>query len=102
MRWELINGTIVNADKVTRAGSIAIDGDKIQKVSQAAKISSQAPKGVQIDLNGLVVFPGLINCHDHLLGTYVPRVGARKPYLNWLIWDNDLKSSPIYAERQQI
>ena len=46
--------------------------------------------------------PGLINCHDHLLGTYSPRVGDRKPYLNWLIWDNDLKASPIYAERQQV
>ncbi|HMY12209.1 MAG TPA: amidohydrolase family protein, partial [Turneriella sp.] len=55
-----------------------------------------------IDVNGMLIFPGLINCHDHLLGTYVPRVGDRRPYLNWLEWDNDLKSSPIYAERQQI
>ena len=48
------------------------------------------------------MLPGLIDCHDHLLGTYLPRVGDRKPYLNWLVWDNDLKASPIYAEMQQI
>ncbi|TFH39149.1 MAG: hydrolase, partial [Chrysiogenales bacterium] len=45
--------------------------------------------------------PGLINAHDHLLGTYHPKIG-NGPYINWLPWDNDLKSSPVYEERQQI
>ncbi len=44
---------------------------------------------------------GLINSHDHLLGNYWPKVG-NGPYENWLPWDNDLKSAPLYQERQQI
>jgi hypothetical protein len=36
-----------------------------------------------------------------LIGNYYPKVG-NGPYENWLPWDNDLKSSPVYEERQQI
>ena len=48
-----------------------------------------------------VLIPGLINSHDHLLGNYYPKVG-KGPYVNWLPWDNDLKSAPLYEERSQI
>lgn len=99
MAWELVNGTIVTPRDVIERGSVQIDKSKIVQVSKGAR---KATDTMQIDVNGMLVFPGLINCHDHLLGTYVPRVGDRRPYLNWLEWDNDLKSSPVYAERQQI
>lgn len=99
MAWELVNGTIVTPRDVLERGSVTIDKTRIAQVS---KTSRKAQDTMQIDVNGMLVFPGLINCHDHLLGTYVPRVGDRRPYLNWLEWDNDLKSSPAYAERQQI
>jgi cytosine/adenosine deaminase-related metal-dependent hydrolase len=98
MNWELSNGTIITPENVIHNGSLFIGNDKILKVDK-----KQTGDGkIQIDLNGLIVMPGLINGHDHLLGSYMPRVGSRKPYLNWLVWDNDLKSSPVYAERQQI
>ena len=58
-------------------------------------------KDFTIDLGNKIVFPGLINGHDHLLGNYYPRIG-NGPYLNWLPWDNDLKSSPVYTERSKI
>lgn len=99
MAWELVNGTIVTPRDVIERGTISIDKSRIAHVS---KSSRKSPDTMQIDVNGMLVFPGLINCHDHLLGTYVPRVGDRRPYMNWLEWDNDLKSSPAYAERQQI
>lgn len=54
-----------------------------------------------LKLDGCVIVPGLINGHDHLIGNYHPKVG-NGPYPNWLPWDNDLKSSPVYRERQQI
>lgn len=95
----MINGTILTPDKQINKGAISIDGKKIKSLG---KSGTSLQKGIQIDLNGLLIFPGLIDCHDHLLGTYLPRVGDRKPYLNWLVWDNDLKASPVYAERQQI
>jgi len=99
MQWELINGTIVTPNKVLSKGYLSLKENKIQRIGRSGP---SLQKGIQIDLNGLIVLPGIIDCHDHLLGTYLPRVGDRKPYLNWLMWDNDLKSSPVYAERQQI
>ena len=99
MRWEITNASITTPEKQINPGSLLIRDGHIQTISNKPSPFSGI---LQIDLNGLLVFPGLINCHDHLLGTYFPRVGDRKPYLNWLIWDNDLKSSPHYAERQQV
>ena len=99
MRWEITNASIVTPEKQINRASLLIRDGHIQAISN---IPSTLSGIVQVDLNGMLVFPGLINCHDHLLGTYFPRVGDRKPYLNWLIWDNDLKSSPHYAERQQV
>ncbi|HCM27116.1 MAG TPA: hydrolase [Treponema sp.] len=51
-----------------------------------------------------MVYPALINVHDHLRGNYLPRVGPKTGsfYLNWLPWDNDLKSSPTYSERSNL
>lgn len=99
MDWEITNGTLVTPKQVISSGGMKISSGKIAEIGKRAGNSGSGP---QIDLNGLMVFPGLIDCHDHLLGTYLPRVGDRRPYLNWLIWDNDLKASPVYAERQQI
>ena len=97
MEWEVINGNIMTPAKQIANGHLSVKNNKIDKIGRGAGSLS-----MQVDLNGLLVFPGLIDCHDHLLGTYLPRVGDRKPYMNWLMWDNDLKASPIYAERQQI
>lgn len=97
MNWELTNGTLVTPDDILKDASLTIDKGAI---TQVGKKGGTGRAGMQVDINGLLVFPGLIDCHDHLLGTYVPRVGDRRPYLNWLEWDNDLKSSPVYKERQ--
>ena len=98
MNWSLINGTVVNANEIHESGYVSIQGDQVSGVGK----SISGRDGLQIDVAGCNIYPGLINCHDHLLGTYWPRVGDRRPYLNWLEWDNDLKLSPVYAERQKI
>lgn len=98
MNWSLINGTVVNSNEIHESGYVSIQGDQISAVGK----SISGRDGLQIDVSGCNIYPGLINCHDHLLGTYWPRVGDRRPYLNWLEWDNDLKLSPVYAERQKI
>ncbi|MEN2998705.1 MAG: amidohydrolase family protein [Brevinematia bacterium] len=48
-----------------------------------------------------VAIPGIINAHDHLLGSYWPRVGEG-PHISWKPWDDILKSSEVYAERSKI
>jgi cytosine/adenosine deaminase-related metal-dependent hydrolase len=47
------------------------------------------------------VFPGLINAHDHLNGTWWPRVGPNRPYTNVYQWLDDLHSSPERYDRQR-
>jgi hypothetical protein len=70
------------------------------------KIAAKAPAGApSVDLGeGYHVYPALINVHDHLRGNYQPRVGPHGDsyYVNWSYWDNDLKTSEVYAERSNI
>ncbi|TGL63482.1 amidohydrolase family protein [Leptospira sarikeiensis] len=99
MEWEIVNSRAVTAQGVLENATIRIQDGKI------SSISTGIPKDVlpiRLNLKGNFVYPGLINAHDHLLGTYLPKVGTNRPYLNWLPWDNDLKSSVVYAERQQL
>lgn len=95
-KWSLSGIKIYNGQKHIKNGSIAIDNGKIEKVS-----AKEIPDYLAVEVENGIAVPGLINSHDHLLGTYYPKVG-NGPYENWLPWDNDLKSSPVYQERQQI
>ncbi len=95
--WSISGASILTADSKIDEGSILINKDKIEKVSPGKKLEGE----ISINMDNSIIVPGLINSHDHLLGTYYPKVG-NGPYENWLPWDNDLKSSPVYRERQQI
>ncbi len=95
-KWGISGVTIVTPDEQIEDANLVVQGNKIDKISNG---ELQIPHS--IDIEGGVLTPGLINSHDHLLGTYFPKVG-NGPYENWLPWDNDLKSSLVYAERQQI
>ena len=94
-KWAITGGTIVTPDKTIKKGSIVINNGKFASVSTGGSAS------ITLDASKCVIVPGLINAHDHLLGTYYPKIG-NGPYINWLPWDNDLKSSPVYEERCQI
>jgi 5-methylthioadenosine/S-adenosylhomocysteine deaminase len=95
-KWSITGGTILTPEKTIKNGTIVINNGKFGKVSTDNNSAS-----VTLEAKKCVIVPGLINSHDHLLGTYYPKIG-NGPYINWLPWDNDLKSSPIYEERQQI
>ncbi|MBN1897831.1 MAG: amidohydrolase family protein, partial [Spirochaetes bacterium] len=96
MEYSLKAKSIITPTKSIYNGEIIINNSKIKSVS-----SEDAKSKNQFLLKDQVIFPGLINAHDHLLGNYFPRIGDG-PYINWLPWDNDLKSSPVYAERSKI
>jgi len=91
-QWSIIGKGILTPDKFIKKAGIVIDDGIIEKIDSHSSFTVEA--------DGIIV-PGFINSHDHLIGNYYPKVG-NGPYENWLPWDNDLKSSPIYEERQQI
>ena len=95
-KWSIQGATLLTPDKVIEKGGIIIDGAKIAEASSRASHS-----GISVSVSDAVLLPGLINSHDHLIGTYLPKVG-NGPYVNWLPWDNDLKSADVYRERQQV
>jgi cytosine/adenosine deaminase-related metal-dependent hydrolase len=94
-KWVISGTTILNPDKTADRTNLLIENGRISFVS-----SKDAASHVSFNAGG-IVSAGLINSHDHLLGNYYPKVGDG-PYENWLPWDNDLKSAPVYQERQQI
>lgn len=96
MSWTIENVTIPTSEDNQKNVIIEIDDDTISSVSKKA-----VSPDVKISIEGGIAVPGLINGHDHLIGNYYPKIG-NGPYENWLPWDNDLKSSPVYRERQQV
>ncbi|TGK32682.1 hydrolase [Leptospira gomenensis] len=99
MEYEIVNACIVAENRTIPNGSIVVKDGIISSVNAGGPPPG---KRIRLNLNGLYVYPGLINGHDHLLSSYLPRVAPNKPYLNWLPWDNDLKSSIVFSERQQL
>ncbi len=96
MNWSIEGGIIVTSSDIIEEGSVGISNGLIDSVS-----GKKSKNDIKLNAEGCVLVPGLINSHDHLIGNYYPKVG-NGPYVNWLPWDNDLKSSPVYQERQQI
>lgn len=59
------NARIIDGKGEVFAGSVAVDGKKILRVSRGA--SSDRPEGFErIDVGGMTLLPGLIDCHVHL------------------------------------
>lgn len=91
MNFSLGVSKIITPDEVIDNAFISIENDLIKE------ISTSKPENVVASGNYLL-FPALVNSHDHLIGAYYPKAGAG-PYLNWLPWDNDLKKAKVYEER---
>lgn len=95
MNWEIKNANIISENGIQES-NISIEKDKISSIST----NQLAHNNPVLDAEGLFVYPGLINSHDHLIGSYSPAIVEGSPYLSWLSWDNALKSSIIFSERQ--
>lgn len=59
----------VRTGRVLTGQAILVEGNKIVEVGSLPTVKSHAPTAAQvIDLKGLTVLPGLIDCHAHVLG----------------------------------
>ncbi len=72
MTTVIANATIVTGDAgrtVLHDAAIAVSDDRIVSVGPTAEVRKEYPDTEVVDGRGKAVFPGLINCHTHLLAT---------------------------------
>ncbi len=95
--YALSDATVVTPRKIRSSVSLLIQGGKV------AGYGRDAPKSLKVG-SASVVYPALVNVHDHLRGNYLPPIGPPEGsfYTNWSAWDVDLKASPAYQERSAI
>ncbi|WP_353068195.1 methyltransferase domain-containing protein [Tunturibacter empetritectus] len=74
------------------AASITVDSGLIASIAtETARSANRLKNRVnQIDLTGYLVFPGLVNAHDHLEFALFPRLGS-PPYENATEWALDIQ-----------
>ncbi len=53
-------------------------------------LEQPAPNSLVVDLDGLTIYPGLINAHDHLELNHYPRTKFREVYNNAHEWGEDV------------
>ena len=72
METIISNATIVTGDAgrtVMYGSAIAVRDSSIVALGPSAEILAQFPEAEVVDGSGKAVFPGLVNCHTHLLAT---------------------------------
>jgi len=122
----LVGGTALTPHQLIRDMSLAISNGRIVSLSGRVPISggdvpsheetpslpqtragqdtlpSQEPHGgfnesITIDTKGMTILPGLINIHDHLLGTWHSKIGGG-PYPNVYRWLKAVEYHPLRIE----
>src|SRR5690242_12559590 len=80
----LRGGTLVTMDplRTVSVADILVDADG--RIADLAERNSAAPAQRAIDVRGLVVVPGLIQCHVHLCQTLFRGLAEDQRLLAWL------------------
>ncbi|MHC4780360.1 MAG: 8-oxoguanine deaminase, partial [Planctomycetota bacterium] len=65
--------SLAGPDGRAARGDLALRGDRI--VTAGAVRDAESPADLVVDGEGCTAYPGLINAHEHLVGTWSPRTG---------------------------
>lgn len=82
----LTHGLVVSTDGI-REDTLFIDVRRGRFIKE-----EQARKPVEVNLEGYMLFPGLINAHDHLELNHFPRTRFREVYPNAHLWGEDVSA----------
>lgn len=94
--WQITNANLVLPEGKRKPGGCIFSRGRIRSLLDR---TASDPDLLNLNLHGFFVYPGLINAHDSLIASYHPLPDSDPPCTNWLAWDNQLKSSPIFRER---
>jgi cytosine/adenosine deaminase-related metal-dependent hydrolase len=92
MRLVFQNATVVNPDSIAEGCTVVVERGKFARVEQDGPVR-RGPATLLFDATNWLLFPGLINIHDHLRGTWLPRCG-NGPYQNVYQWLRELHAKP--------
>jgi cytosine/adenosine deaminase-related metal-dependent hydrolase len=74
-------------------GSLVFEGDRITGLWPYHGDPPETPcESIDVDLNGYLLMPGLINAHDHLQYALHPKLG-NPPYRNYVEWGEDIHAA---------
>ncbi len=99
--YTLLGAQIFTSGKPSLA-DIKIENNSIVSVSPSSNQNATEGNTSAVSLGGKKLYPGFFNSHDHLLASYLPKVGGSTKHNSWLAFDNLYKSSGVFAERQQL
>jgi cytosine/adenosine deaminase-related metal-dependent hydrolase len=94
------NGKILYPDFSIKKANLLIQDDIIYDIFPPEEVPLK-PIDADINLEGQIIFPGLINAHDHLVDTCWQGLGAT-PVENWYDWDTSVKESDSYKAMQKL
>jgi ubiquinone/menaquinone biosynthesis C-methylase UbiE/cytosine/adenosine deaminase-related metal-dependent hydrolase len=91
---------IGNGERVR--ATLAINQKEIAQVTSSVGHQRQA-SNMQIDLDGYVLFPGLVNAHDHLEFALFPKLGV-PVYRNATEWAHDIQAryAPTITQHKRV
>ena len=91
-----MNAPTLRLPNITIRYATLILPDRIQRSPlhlAGGRITAEAPAGAQaIDLRDHLIFPGLINAHDHLHLNNIPRLPQEAPFPNSYAWISAFES----------
>lgn len=98
----LRNVSIVGGDDAL-SSDILVENDRISSIMPTGSSSNSIAETKKLEFENAIVFPGLINSHEHLDFNLFPQI-ANKVYPNYREWGNDIhqKNKPAINEVLQV
>lgn len=82
------------------ADKIVFSADRIQ-ANASLVLALEGAKKSELSFENAIIYPALINSHDHLVGNWFPAAISKEKFPNSHIWVEEMRNHPTYLERNQ-
>ena len=94
------NAQVLQPDMSLQHCDLLVQDDSLYDLLEPGSKCNK-PVESEVDLDGQIVFPGLINSHDHLIDSCWTGLG-KVPSANWFEWDRSVHETPEYRLMQKL